>query len=517
MTQKRPYLSIICLILVLLMAGCGSKAAGPVGEEALQALLTQVKFDTELKDNGDSGALFFPGLPSGSQVKVYSGSAYFADEVVLITLASADDITKAKPIVDNHLQELHNQFMNYVPEELDKIDNAVVQENDRYVILCITNDYKNAKAVLNGEKVSENAQTQGTSSAAEAQTVPDSTGKPMESTAAESTAPAATVPETTIPETTVPETYPVLTSPSGTYHDYGNNTIRVDNGSFELYGYLHGPAKTYVGLVNQVADELAGQVNVYSLAIPTAIGVVLPDNVAEILPSYTDQNAAIEDIYSQMSSNVIPVRCHHNMMLHRDEYLYFHTDYHWNGPGAFYAYESFCETKGVKAIPMEERTEKKFDGFIGALYSQTSGEDPILKKNPDTVYAYCPKSQSVKMTLTESSGKSYDWNVVADVSGWAPGTKYNAFGGGDNPFTEYHNSEVTDGSVCVVIKESYGNALMPYLVDHYSTIYEIDYRYWDGNLQTFAKEKGATDILFANNLSMIGSNFLIGKLSNIIK
>ena len=70
--------------------------------------------------------------------------------------------------------------------------------------------------------------------------------------------------------------------------------------------------------------------------------------------------------------------------------------------------------------------------------------------------------------------------------------------------------------MCVIVKESYGNALLPYLVDHYSTIYEIDYRYWEGNLFDFALEKGADDLIFANNLSMIGSNLLIGKLDGIV-
>ena len=103
-----------------------------------------------------------------------------------------------------------------------------------------------------------------------------------------------------------------------------------------------------------------------------------------------------------------------------------------------------------------------------------------------------------------------------DVSNWKTSTKYSTFAGGDNPFAVFTNPDVTDGSVCVVVKESYGNALLPYLVDHYSTIYEIDYRYWNGNLIDFAAEKNANDLIFANNLSMIGSSLLIGKLAGIV-
>jgi hypothetical protein len=61
---------------------------------------------------------------------------------------------------------------------------------------------------------------------------------------------------------------------------------------------------------------------------------------------------------------------------------------------------------------------------------------------------------------------------------------------------------------------------MSYVVDHYSTVYEIDYRHWNDpsgrNLVQFAKDVGATDILFANNIGMIRSDYLIGMLDRII-
>ena len=53
-------------------------------------------------------------------------------------------------------------------------------------------------------------------------------------------------------------------------------------------------------------------------------------------------------------------------------------------------------------------------------------------------------------------------------------------------------------------KESYGNALVPFLTDHFEEIYVIDPRQFntDGkpslNLISFAKEHGATDILCVN-------------------
>ncbi|MBE6625877.1 MAG: hypothetical protein E7628_01670 [Ruminococcaceae bacterium] len=325
--------------------------------------------------------------------------------------------------------------------------------------------------------------------------------------------------ETLPPETepVVEAKPPVLTSESGEYYDYGNGIIRVDNMAFEEYGYEEPAAVKYSSFINRVAEELSGRTSVYCMALPSAIGVVLPDDIREIFPRYTDQGAAIDKIYAKMSDDVITVDCHSNLMLHRDEYLYFRTDFHWNGPAAYYAYEAFCEMKGVKPYTLDEREKVEFDNFLGALYRNSCGEDPTLGETPDTVIAYKPYSRTASLEITDRQGNTMPWSIIADVSSWSSATKYSTFAGGDSPFAVFKNPEVKDGSVCVIVKESYGNALLPYLVDHYSTIYEIDYRYWEGNLLDFVKEKQADDLIFANNMSMLRSVYLIGILEEIVK
>ena len=99
------------------------------------------------------------------------------------------------------------------------------------------------------------------------------------------------------------------------------------------------------------------------------------------------------------------------------------------------------------------------------------------------------------------------------MSDSSAGLKYNCFIGGDNPYTEIYNPTITDGSSCVIIKESYGNAFVPFLVDHYQTIYVIDYRYYQGNLTQFIQEHGVNDLIFLNNadaLSERNSETILG-------
>jgi hypothetical protein len=56
---------------------------------------------------------------------------------------------------------------------------------------------------------------------------------------------------------------------------------------------------------------------------------------------------------------------------------------------------------------------------------------------------------------------------------------------------------------------------VPFLVDHYQTIYVIDYRYWTGSISELAQKKKVTDVIFVNNLSMIRNKSLVGKLHRV--
>ena len=515
--MKKKIISVISLLLIaaMVLTGCGKKETDC--NQLLQTLLSKVNFAAELKSAGENATLYFPDLPEGSQVVLYTSSGYYADELALLTLPSASGREKALPIVEKHIAELRNQFTNYAPEELPKITHAITFESGKYILLCITDDYARAQEIIDHADDPTYIPTAPANQGADETT--GETDAPVTTPAAESTQ-GESVPESTEAETTeAPDdgSYPVLQSQEGTYHEYGNGIIRVDNHAFESYGYVSSSAERYTGLVNQVADALADtKTKVYSLPIPTAPGIVLPEDIIAQRSYYTDQGEAMDKILAMMDENVIPVNCYSNLMRHRDEYLYFRTDYHWNGRGAYYAYETFCKAKGVEPYTLEERELKEFGNYLGILYESYSNKDSNLSATPDTVEAFCPVSKNATMTFTDRDGQVYAWDIITDVTDWNSGSKYNTFAGSDNPYSEFTNPDVTDGSVCVIVKDSYGNALLPYLVDHYSTIYEIDYRYWNGNLADFVREKNADDLIIAHNLVMIGSDYLIGMFANIV-
>ena len=313
-------------------------------------------------------------------------------------------------------------------------------------------------------------------------------------------------------EEQIPEPqYPEIVSDEK-IEDFGSVVI-VGDAAYELYTYSDATADNYALAVNKVAAALDQKADVYDILIPLGSGITFPDNLRDQIKS-SDQREAMSSIQAKMDETVKTVDIYDSLMTNRNEYIYFRTDHHWTALGAYYAYEDFCEVKGITPEALDSYETSEFDGFLGSFYNDTNA-NATLKANADVVTAYHPNMDAI-MHVTDSRGVEYDSKVIFDESKAATGLKYSCFIAGDNPITEIENKELTDGSSCIVVKESFGNAFVPFLVDHYQTIYVVDYRYWKGSISELAQEKNVDDVIFVNNLSMIRNKSLVGKLFSVI-
>lgn len=307
--------------------------------------------------------------------------------------------------------------------------------------------------------------------------------------------------------------YPPITSDEKAY-TYDTGTVVVGDAGYEIYNYVSSAADRYAKTINRLTKTLDDGVEVYNMLAPTSMGITYPDNKKRQLHS-SSQEAAMDHINRKLSGreNFIPL--YHALMEHRQEYIFFRTDHHWTQLGAYYAYEAFCREKGMAPNPLKAYQKKSFSGFLGSFY-RDSKHNERLKANKDTLQVYYPLSGQVSLEYTNTEGKKSTAPVIADAGNYGEGMKYLAYIAGDNPYTVVKNNDKHDGTSCILVKESYGNAFVPYLVDHYETIYVIDYRYWEGKLDSFVKSKRAKEVIVLNNISMTRSSYLVGKLAQII-
>ncbi len=340
--------------------------------------------------------------------------------------------------------------------------------------------------------------------------IPDVTSGPTDATSPASapTETAATQPTETLPPDTVP---PDTGGPVTDGEVLGSIFVSGDS-AYSLFYFNRTGADRYAQAINRAHRLLGGNVNIYSIAIPLSSGILFDKSLQEDI-GLSDERAAIEYINGLMDPGVHGLNIYDVLKAHDDEYLYFRTDHHWTALGAYYAYTELCREKGVAPHTLDQFEEKTFTGFLGSFYSKTLSED--MKGNPDTVKAYVPMGTN-RMVYADKNGKETNWDIIHNVDGYKTGAKYYCFSGSDQPYSYAHNPQITDGSSCVVIKDSFGNAFIPFLIDHYEHVYWIDFRYYNGTLTDLVREKGIGDVIFCLNLDNTTSNGAVGLVDRLI-
>ena len=302
-----------------------------------------------------------------------------------------------------------------------------------------------------------------------------------------------------------------LQAKNGVVQDLGVVLI-VDDAAYELYSFSKSIADKYAAVINYTAQELDGTAKIYDMIVPTAVDITMPD-AERAKANSSSQADAMRYMFSVMSPQVHSVNVYNTLRTHRSEYVYFRTDHHWTALGAYYAYEELCKMMGRKPTPLQNYMLHSFDGFLGSFYTQTK-KNPRLAAHPDTVNAYEPRGD-IQLTYYKKNGTANEWDVITDVTEWASTSKYSTFIGGDNPYTIITNESAENRS-CLVVKESFGNAFVPFLVNDYSDVHVIDYRYWAGKIPQFVRENNIDDVIFINNISATRSATLVKDLYMIV-
>lgn len=278
---------------------------------------------------------------------------------------------------------------------------------------------------------------------------------------------------------------------------------------------------SYADAVNNLSKALGSDVRTISLVTPNSGEFYSPES------SHTgshSQKSMIERCYEGMDSNVVTVDAYSALQEHADEYIYFRTDHHWTALGAYYAYTQYCKATGFEPVPLEKFETGTYENFLGSMYTYTQKypQSQALKDNPDTLTYYLPVVEThakyySDTTLSDGIPISVVYTKLAEnVS-----NKYLCFIGGDTPVCIVETA-VKDGPVCMVLKESYGNAFVPFLTSHYSKIIVIDPRQFnqdgkpDLDLPTFAKEQGVDDLLVINYPFMINNSYYVSLLNRLI-
>lgn len=177
---------------------------------------------------------------------------------------------------------------------------------------------------------------------------------------------------------------------------------------------------------------------------------------------------------------------------HQDEALFFKSDHHWTGLGAYYAYRAWARVNSVAPLDLSAFDKRSVPGVAGSFWSLTQA--PELRNADKESYYYVPTT--VTFDGIQYAGPQQK-SPMAQPFFAEKSRGYIVFLGGDIPLLVSNTSAGT-GRTALVIKNSYGNAFAPYLLPHFDRVVVLDYRYVSRNIQDIVDTFGVTDLVFVN-------------------
>lgn len=226
----------------------------------------------------------------------------------------------------------------------------------------------------------------------------------------------------------------------------------------------------------------------------------LPENTPN-----DSEAAVIGACYAQ--SDAVTVDMLTALSAHTDEYIFYRTDHHWTSLGAYYGYTAVAQAMGLDFKPLSTYTRQTVsDAFYGTMWSSSG----FTWVGPDSVETFVQPTEGLRVT-------NYPEGEPVEGSLYAPDflqkkDKYAYFLGGNTPLQEIVTGTENAPSL-LIVRDSYTDSLVPFLLDDFSEIDVLDLRYYRAGLADYIAQKNADMILVCygvENFSTDSNIFLLG-------
>jgi hypothetical protein len=282
-----------------------------------------------------------------------------------------------------------------------------------------------------------------------------------------------------------------------------NSVVVFRQRAIQIFGGSEQMVAPYAALLKKYREELPPSKKIYCMAIPVGSDFYLPKKVNR---GVMREKANIDYLYSMVGGAVQTVNAYEQIGRHRDEYIQFNTDHHWTGLGAYYAYLAFAQSAQFEPLPLASLIKKEIPNFLGTLYYRTLSAE--LKSNPDRVEYYMIPNKTEVLYYPKGMDKGLPTRLYAEYA--KGGNAYGVFLGGDYPLMRVMTG-IKNGRKIVVVKDSYGNAFVPYLAAHFEEVLIVDYRYFNGSIPTLMDTFGVNEILFAHNTYVLNNSYTVAR------
>ena len=146
-------LALAAMMMVLCLAGCGGEDKYISFDELYNSLTTQIDFSASKMQKQTEAALdnyyyIDPATLESYAIYMSDYSTGNADEIAMFQVKESDQMTTVKSLINDRISDLKVRYEDYKPEEMPKIESAIIEEKGNYIFLVISPDNEKAQEVL---------------------------------------------------------------------------------------------------------------------------------------------------------------------------------------------------------------------------------------------------------------------------------------------------------------------------------------------------------------------------------
>lgn len=234
------------------------------------------------------------------------------------------------------------------------------------------------------------------------------------------------------------------------------------------------------------------------MLVPTADNI-LTDKLPAFAPYYDD--TLLLDRVAEAIGEERMINVYDALKEHQDEEIYYRTDHHWTTLGAYYAYGEWAKDRVEKPVMYRpERMITVTEDFEGTLQSKLNMD--VEGEEIQIFIQTIRKPVKITYDMVEKTDTFYEESYLETKN------KYGYFLDDNHGLVEIETNNKS-GRELFVIKDSYANTFIPLIAHHYSKVYVLDLRYFNGALFPFMEQydKGDMEVLVLYNCAHFVSDF----------
>lgn len=229
--------------------------------------------------------------------------------------------------------------------------------------------------------------------------------------------------------------------------------------------------------------------NVYMMLVPDA-AAILSDKLPALAVT-ADQSKMFAQVKRELGDSVIWLDTAEVLKAHKKENIYYKTDHHWTGLGAFYVFGEVAPRmnikKDVSSMFVSYPVSTTFNGVLASRSGCRQGVKETIE-----IYVAKETDNDVIVSYVDEQKKT---TSLYDSSKLETKDQFAVFLGGNASEIDIRTVSESTRRL-LVIKDSFANNFIPFLTPFFREIVVVDPRYYSGTIQDIMDTYRITDTLF---------------------